>query len=266
MNDITKNSVIYFLHRSTFFLIIFPLIVSYKSNSLFLVILSLLFTYLLIKLVNYFKKYKLTKYIIFVIIIFFIFYMFMLLVDFTNYVYLKETKDIYIYLLFIVTTIYISFKKVDTITKASFILFIISIFMFIIQSNQLFISLDYSNNLVNSNINIFDLLVDSFKISFISLIPFLIVEDTKKIRNFYLISSFTILITSIFTLNIIDNNLLVLYEYPIVKLLSYINIFGFINRLESLFSLMWITDIIICLSLCINYIKSKVHIIHNHHK
>ena len=264
MNDMTKNSIIYFLHRSTFFLIIFPLILSYKTSSILLISTSLIFTYILIKLVIYFKKYKLFNYIINIILVLFIIYMFYLLVDFIHIEYLINTNYLYIYLLFFLTTFFISSKKFETISKASFILFIISLLLFLIQSITLVSDINYIYKI--HKINIISLLLDSIKISLISTIPFFIINDTKKIRNYYLISSLTILITSIFTINIINNNLLHTYKYPLYQLFSHINIFGFINRLESLFSLMWITDVIICLSLCIHYIKNKVHIKHMHHK
>lgn len=265
MNNLTKNSIIFFLHRSTFFLFIFPVVLTYKSNSMLIITLNMIFTYILIYLFKYIKNNKIINIIINIILSIFSIYMLTLLVNFVKFEYLKKTNNIYIYLLFIFSIIYIASKKIDSIHKLSFIMFILSILLFFLQTTQLSFSFEISNVKITNKINFLTILINSFKLSLFSAIPFITVKENKKIRIYYLISSITIIATSILVFNILESNLLYTYKYPLFNLLSYINIFGFMNRLESIFSLMLITDIILCCIYTIHYIKSKVHIIHKSH-
>lgn len=281
------GSILYFIYRSTFITLLLPFLVSFNTDSIWIVILGSIFGYFLLSF--YLKiaqknKYdniivgidkKVFKGIGFILntllaigILYFFILLFTKLTIFTGTEYLKGTPTILISLLFLFIIIYIGRKDIETVSRASLIFFMVSFILLIVKFSGLWNQLDFSNLLPIFTHKPTSLLVGSLKYASIGILPlFLIllinpkdITPTKRIKQktkwFYILTSSILFINVLLILTVLGPELLSLYNYPEVHLLRNIKLLGFMDRLEPLLSIQWIIDMVICLSICFIYIKT----------
>lgn len=282
------QTILYFLCRSVFFAFLIPLLIKYKNDMILVSFLGSIIAYIIFSfLINIFHKNKkdniikrIDKYpqIISIVINIFIgliilYFTFILITKICNFIrieYLENTSIVLIYILLVGTTLYISHKDLETISKSSTILFFISIFLFIIKCILLLRHINFSYIMPLFTNSFFDILKGSFMYAIIIVIPtfllFLISEDEiypkkniqLKIKKMY---AFILLISIIHTfliLTVLGPNLSSIYIYPEFHLLTNVKVLGFLEKIEAIVSIIWITDFIITISICFIYVKTLI--------
>lgn len=281
------GSILYFIYRSTFITLLLPLLVSFRTDGIWIVILGSIIGYFLLSI--YLKIAKKNSYdniivgidkkvfkgvgfllntMIVLAILYFFILLFTKLTLFTGSEYLRGTPTFLISFLFLFIIVYIGCKDIETVGRASLIFFMISFLLLLVKFSGLWNQLDFSNLLPIFTHKPTSILIGSFKYACIGILPLFLmllinpkdITPTKKINKktkwFYLLTSAILLMNIFLILTVLGPELLSLYNYPEVHLLRNIKFLGFMDRLESLLSIQWIIDMIICLSICFIYLKT----------
>lgn len=280
------SSMIYFIYRSTFLTISLPMLLEHQGDSLLICLLgSILGFFLFSFYLVCFQKNKEKNIIVwidkkwrhkigfymntFLTMIIFLFGIFLLyhLIQFIQFEYLKNTSLFIIYILILGTVFFMASKDFDTISRASFIFLLISILFYFIKIFGLFDSIQIQNIKPIFKSDIPSLFIDSIRYAFYTTFPLflllLVSKDDiipkhnikKKAIWVYLFTSIALFLQLFLIIGVMGTHTLSIYTYPEFHLLSNVNILGFIDRLESILSIQWIIDMILCISLCFIYIK-----------
>lgn len=281
------GSMIYFIYRSTFLTISLPMLLKSKGDSLLICLLGSVFGFLIFHGYLFFlqkneeeniilwidKKLKskfgfcINTLLIFPILLFSLFLLHNL-THFIQFEYLKDTPTFLIYILILGTLLFMSLKDFDTISRASFLFLLLSILFYFIKIFGLTDSIQIQNIKPIFKEDIFSLIKNSIQYAIYTTLPLfllLLVSSKnieprknliKKTKWIYIITSITLFIQLFFIIAVMGSYTLSIYRYPEFHLLSNVHIFGFIDRLESILSLQWIIDMILCICLCFIYVKT----------
>ncbi|MDD3341794.1 MAG: GerAB/ArcD/ProY family transporter [Bacilli bacterium] len=281
------GAMLYFIVRSTFMILLLPLLLSYKQDGLLICVIGSLLGYFLFSIIlSLFKRNqepdiicyldkKLPIGIDFVInavlaIIFFALGWLILirLVDFTHLQYLRELPLFTIAGLYIVVSIFLAMKDFETISKASLIFLLISLVLLIIKTVGLWGQIHVENLFPLFTHSLLDILKASLIYAFMTTIPLFLLllvnkkqiepqkDLQKKIKGTYLFTEAILFLHVFLILTVLGANLTLIYHYPEFHLLRNVKILGFIDKLESILSIQWIIDMMICISLCFIYTKT----------
>lgn len=281
------GSMLYFIYRSTFITLLLPFLIHFQSDAIWVAIIGSILGYFL--LWGYLKIAKHNKYdniivaidsilkkgigfvcntFIMICILSFFILLFSKLVTFTNIQYLKETPTFLIALLFLFTVLFIGLKGIETISRASLLFFLLSLFLLFIKFSGLWNQINLQNLTPILVHNKIDILLGSVKYAFTGIVPLFLLLLTnfqnitphkniiKKTKWFYFLTSIILFINIFLILTVLGPRLILLYHYPEFHLLRNVKLLGFMNKLESILSIQWIIDMLICLSLCFTYIKT----------
>lgn len=177
--------------------------------------------------------------------------------------YLNRTPTIIISLIFIIPVIMLTKKNTQIISRVSFILFLISIFFYIvsfiglankIEINNLFPILEY-----NPIKGIYYYL--SYNVLPLYIILYFPGKYIKKnIIKGYIISSLSLIISMLVLISVLGINLVILFQYPEFHILKLV-FDGFITfRLENILALQWIIDIFILITISLKYSNKSLNI------
>lgn len=197
------------------------------------------------------------------------------LTNFINSQFLFKTPILAISIVFMIPIIYTVTKGLKTIGRTSTVLFLLSVFMFIISSLSLLPKVQI-NNLFPifeaSTSNILDGAFITNSYITLSLFPLLIIKkkninENKKIGKSlikaYIYAFITILVTMFLILTIFGSTLANLYQYPEYHLLKTINIANFFQRVESILSVQWMFDFSVALMVYVYFLKTNTKQIFN---
>ena len=254
----------YFLGKSTFFGIGYSRLFNISKNDTWIsIILGTLFgiiiVYLISKIMDHKKGLTLVEYLkahtvinIFtkISMIFLCCYIFieeiMILSNFMTSFFLLNTPTIIISLPIVILILYVLKKGLNSILKTNIILFYISILVTIITFFALSIypQLDYLKPiLINKYSNI---VKSALLYTIYSTIPLILLvnlnSDGKGLIKIYLLSSLRILLLGIFILTIFGPQLTMVYRFPEYIVLKRIKILSFIEKIESILSIIYIFD------------------------
>ena len=287
INNLQFSSIFIMLILGSFFNINSFIITSPLNNSIFVIILTFILGLLIIYLFNYILSFKkdltlnnkikllfnnnlsfILNYLLIFCYFIFLIYNFYNLNYFIKLTFLDNTPLYVIGLSIIICITYINTKGLEVLSRVSFILLVISIFLMIIPLISLFNLIDFSN-FMPINIDIKNIYNDSLSVIitniceiFILLIPKNKIINNKKTNKYiyisYLITFIIILISFIYIIGILGINLPKLYEYPLYNIYKRINIFSFMNRIENILIIKWIFESFIFLSLITNYISKTI--------
>lgn len=172
--------------------------------------------------------------------------------------------------LLILLCVYCSIKEINVIAHVSIILITINIFMFIISNISLIGDIKLDNLLPILKTTPNNLFISALKITIINTIPTIIIliipkskitnaqKFTKWILTSYLIGGIISIITSITTISILGVHLTNAFEYSEYMVLKKVKLFGFLERVENIISLKWITEAYIYLTLIIYTIAKNI--------
>lgn len=180
------------------------------------------------------------------------------LVEFTTLIssiYLIDLKKYFIMFPTLLLLIYMNTKDIGVHMKVSNILFIISLFIFIVTFLALVPKVDYLNLLPLFNTSFKNILFTSLEFSLFSVVPnilygYLDYNNSKKLMKNYLISNLFLALNIVVTQGILSVELVKLFKYPEYIVLKKISLLDFVNNVENIISFLWIFTIFMYLSMC----------------
>lgn len=180
------------------------------------------------------------------------------LVEFTTLIssiYLIDLKKYFIMFPTLLLLIYMNTKDIGVHMKVSNILFIISLFIFIIAFLALVPKVDYLNLLPLFNTSFKNILFTSLEFSLFSVVPnilygYLDYNNSKKLIKNYLISNLFLALVIVVTQGILSVELVKMFKYPEYIVLKKISLLDFVNNVENIISFLWIFTIFMYLSMC----------------
>ena len=189
---------------------------------------------------------------------------------FINLNYLPDVSIIILGIVFILIGVYAVKKGVQSIARTSQILGIISIILFICSILLNAYNFDFNNVLPIFENNIGNVFISSIYYALSSTIPIfllsifsknIVLEQEKYNKSLiwgYIISSVVIFIIMVTTLLILGKNLIISFEYPEYIAFKQIQYFHFIERLENIFSAIWIFNVFIFIAISIYFINEYI--------
>jgi len=178
------------------------------------------------------------------------------LTSFLSTQYLIETKKIFMQLLLVFTTCYMSYKGTETLGRVSLLTLFISIGLFIFDISSLIHYVQIDNFLPIYDANIKDIIITSLYFTVFFSMPTIYVTSIKKDqivdkdkfnKTFYLyyfLSFIPLLLAIITTLGIFGNNLIEMFTYPLYSVLKRIKLFSFIESIENVSMILWMIYIV----------------------
>ena len=182
--------------------------------------------------------------------------------------YLNKTPIILISIYFIITIFYCTKSGIYTISKSCLLLIYISFILIIAGNISLLFQIDY-NNFMPFNINNKTIFSSLYYLSYniiplymIGIIPKARINKEKKLKStiliFYVIANITLIIENLNIIGILGINLCKLYRFPEFQILKNISLVGLSSRIDSIFFIKYILDIIIFIILGSYYIISTL--------
>lgn len=174
-------------------------------------------------------------------------------VNFANVKYLFETSNLVITLLFIIPSLFICHKGIETIGRTGIVLFIINMVIFVINVTALFKNVDINNlkPFLNDGIapvlkgSLYYIIYAVVPIFFIGIIPknkdIPVKKYNKSLYLGYIVSAFSILTVTFFVTTIYNFEYIKLFSYPAYYTLKKIT-YGFIQNVENILSFYFIID------------------------
>lgn len=253
-----NSSIIFFLTETMFLHIGLNDIL--KTGNIYSVffgsILSFIPIYFLLKI----KPNKFIKFLLVIILSIYFIYSLYLIKIYVQDKYLDSTPSFIIIFMFLLPITYI--KDFKTISKVSFILFIISFITIIFSIINLCPSIDI-DNFKPFNTSLIDIIIGSVKymLYFVSpsiMLIFIPDKDNKSIILFYIISMIHILILFIMIIGIFGIDLSINFSYPEYSLMKKINYFDFLEHIENIIAIEWLYSIFISSVMSIYSIKKGI--------
>lgn len=260
LNNIQFGTLVFFLINS--FLINFgisSLTIINNNDSIIDIIIGGIFTIVLLiillwiraqykgDLIEIVSSFKLFKYPIFILLIISfslsIIYSLNNLTSFINYYILNSTDYFTISITLIITIIYLTNKKLNTITRISEITVYIYILLTILGFLGLYKYIDFNNlkPLLTSNIN--NHIRTSLKFFSYNILPIFLIlsfknkkSDNNTLILFAIISIILIFLQTILVISVLGINLTNIYVYPDIMIYKKISFLNILERVEVFFA------------------------------
>ena len=206
---------------------------------------------------------KLTKGILLLFYLFMVFFLTIIFAIFIYSFYLPFTKTIISCTPFLFLAIYLSTKGSKGIVSVTKVLFFINILLIIFKYSMLAPYLDFNNFLPIYTIGFKKLFLTALIFAIFTTSPyFLVIDEKTSFKNnltCYAASSLTIMVMLIYLIGVFGSSLAKTFSYPEFSILRQINVFNFIQNIESFLAINWLFDIFIALSLASLKIKEICH-------
>ena len=289
LNNMEYSVLVYFLIKALFVGITFNALTKIiKQDSWIIPICSifigLLFILLLSIIINYKEKLsiidkvndlfdsKIKYFISLTLIAIGIFYNIINTLNLNNFIhtqFLNRTPILIISISFLLVTLYILTKGINSIAKTSVIIFYICIFLAIITFVGLIPKFSVINIKPILRYNSHDLF-NSLKffyffninpLLFITIIPKSNIKNPKIFKSIslsYILSIITIFLSTILTIGVFGIELTSIYEYPEFQILKQISLVGISSRIESFLVIQLIFDLFIYNVIIIYFICNSI--------
>lgn len=181
-----------------------------------------------------------------------------ILVNMGHSLYLKNTPIWILTIIPAVASLIISNTKNEAFKKVTNVLFIYSIFLFLLELLGLVGSIKMQNLLPLCNTNTKNVIWASLVFALTSITPIITQNDTTDKKNiiiYYLVSSITIQTICFLAISILGNKEVLLLRYPETVVLKRIEFLNFISSVDTIFNFAIITDVIITICACLKNIE-----------
>lgn len=207
------------------------------------------------------------NFVLSLVVLFIIVLIFSKLCIFLNINYLNEIPIFIIGICFLLVSIYAVKRGLEAICRTSQILAIISIVTFILAFSLLIYYIDFSNIKPIFETSITNIFKSSLLYSIFSIVPLFLIliipknnitytkSYSKSIIISYIISFIMTFIILVTTVLVLGGNLITIFEYPEYIALKQIQFFHFVERLENIFSIIWIFNVFVVITLGIYFIN-----------
>ncbi len=259
-----KLFIAYFLSKATFFGIGYSRLFNLsKSDTWISIIIGMFFGMIIVWLIkrimdakkglsleNYLKDKKIINMVIKILLLCLCSYIFLeeiiVLTSFLTSFFLLNTPSIMISIPIVIVVFYVLRKGLQPFLKTNEILFYISIFITIITFLTLSIypHMDYLKPILITKYT--NIIKSAFLYATYSTIPLLLIinlqNDGKDLIKIYLASTLRILLLTMFILTIFGPQLTTIYRFPEYIVLKRIKLLSFVEKIESLLSIIYIFD------------------------
>ena len=190
--------------------------------------------------------------------------------SFTTSQFLYRTPIIISTTLLVILIVYNTNKGLNSISRMSQLLIIISFILFLTTFFSLTKDTNLNNFLPLFKSNTSNILKNSIKISIINILPLITILCIPKDRLIkeklynktiiisYIIGFISLMIIVINTYGVLGEYLANIFEYPEYMLLKKIKLFGFLERIENVVSVKWIITSYIYLTIILYNIGSNI--------
>lgn len=276
INDKSQLQIKFLLGRSLFLGGGISLMLKYGSKDAglaiilgFLLGIALIYLYSYVSfdsIQEYLKKHEILNLIIKgFLLLFYLFMIFYLLTIFAIFIYsfyLPFTKTIISCTPFVLLAVYLSSKKMTGIIRVSKILFYINLILIVIKYTMLAPYLNLENFLPVFTIGFKNLFKTALIFAIFTTSPYLLLIDNKtsfKTNLKCYSANFIIILLMIFYLiGVFGGPLAQTFSYPEFSILRQINVFNFIQNIESFLAVNWLFDIFIAISIGATKIKEVI--------
>ena len=184
--------------------------------------------------------------------------------------FLSDTPIIILYVVPSIVILYGIIKGIESLSRTSLILYVITLILVIITVLGLAPKLDFNNYKPILENGITSPLKGSLIFTISDIIPVFIVlaiskknikdkeKTTKSIIIFYTISILIMFLNIAMTLGTLGIHLTEMYQYPEYLVLKQISFFNFLDRIENFVTIQWIFRTFILVSLVVYYIKNTI--------
>ena len=196
--------------------------------------------------------------------------MYYILIDFIVSQFLPETPTKLIGIIFAIVIIYTTTKGIEIISRLSFILLFLVLFLFLVTLFGLFPNMDLNNLKPFLEFGIQKPFLSSFSLILINFVPVFIllcvpknqITDNKNFNRNLIIMYIISIILMVFTvIGIVSNmgiDLPIIYQYPEYAVLKRINLFNFLDRIENILSMQRIIKMFILICIFIYFISNTI--------
>lgn len=268
-----KNSYItYFLTRSLFLGYGFSLLFDVTNKDAYFgmtlgmllgAFIIYLYTYIIKKKGNrslneIFSDHKLigpfTKIILFLSSIFLLLYLLVIYKLFVVSFLLVNSPEVFVTIPFIILCCYAAFKNFKVIARIAGVLLPISIILSIIIIFSLSGSMEVTNLLPIFTVTPLSFFKTTIFFAGISTFPSILSlhfnGETKGMIKTYLIAAILLILASIFVNGVLGESLVNIFRFPEYMVLKQVKLFQFIEKIENIFSIIWIFDLLIASIMC----------------
>lgn len=184
--------------------------------------------------------------------------------------FLSDTPIIIIYIVLSIVILYGIIKGIETISRTSLILFVITLILFSVAIIGLVPQIEIDNFKPFLEHGITKPIYGSIFFTLSDIVPIFIVltisknniidkeKTTKSIIFFYTIPVILSLINTTMTIGTLGIHLTEMYQYPEYMVLKKISFFNFLDRIENFVTIQWIFRTFILVSLIIYHIKNTI--------
>lgn len=184
--------------------------------------------------------------------------------------FLSDTPIIILYVVPSVVILYGLIKGIESLSRTSLILYIITIILVIITVLGLAPQIEFDNFKPMLENGITKPLKASLIFTLSDIIPVFIVlaiskknivnkeKTTKSIIVFYTLAIIIIFLNIAMTIGTLGIHLTDMYQYPEYLVLKQISFFNFLDRIENFVTIQWIFRTFILVSLVVYYIKNTI--------
>ena len=218
-------------------------------------------------------KFKIFSYVIILFLIlialFIAFYSSWINIDFIISQFLVRNSYYFMALLFAVATIIVVIKGPEVIARVSFILFLIAVPIMIILLGTLvpYIELDNLKPYIDTSFK--NILQSALTFFVLGTCPVIYILELKNItndkKNFarkilvgYITGFILIFLMVFFVLAVYGVDLATMFTYPFYTLFKKVQIFGFIERIENIAAVIFVTSFFVEFSYIIYFIKNNI--------
>ena len=273
-------SIVYFLTRSLFLGFGISLLISSSSKDAYFgallglllgIIITHFYAYIIknkpkTSLISLYKKDKIvgfiTRILMFLISYLILLYTLIIYIVFVISFLLISSPEYYVIIPYIILACYLAFKGLNNINKVASILLPLSL---------VFTVLGFLGLLNTFNItNFFPILTNTFKdfifsacafagiSAFPNILSLHLSNNIKNYHKYYILSGVIIILTIIWINGVFGDSLMRIFRFPEYMMLKQIKLFKFIEKVENIFSTVWIFDLFITSSMAIYFLKESL--------
>ena len=182
-----------------------------------------------------------------------------ILVNMGHSLYLKNTPIWILTIILAIATLVISNTKRLALKKVCNILFIYSIFLFLLELFGLSGSIKLQNLLPLFNTDVKNIIWGSIVFALTSVTPIFVLNDTTDKKNliiYYLVSSLSVQVICFLAISILGSKEVLLLRYPETIVLKRIEFLNFISSVDTIFNFAIIADVMLTMCACLKNIES----------
>lgn len=268
-------SIVYFLTRSCFLGFGISLLFTYSGKDCYLgailgMLLGIIITYFFNYIISFkngsldelYKKDKkigiLARIILGIASYVIIIYTLVLYTTFTISFLLTSSPDLYVLIPFLILAVYLAFKGLKIITRVADLMVPFSVLACILSFIGLSVFFVLPNFLPILSGSPMGFFKTAITFAGVSAFPNILTIHFKNAQNnfkMYILATILVICTILCINGVFGEALVKIFRFPEYMMLKQLKIFNFIEKVENIFSLVWVVDLFITLTMGIYSIK-----------